>query len=173
MNPDEVVALTSARPPTLGSGRLLCVDGPAGAGKTTFAARLGAPVVHMDDLYAGWDGLASVGPEVLGVLEPLSRGEPGRYRRYDWEAGAYAEEHVVEPAPLLVLEGVGSGGLAWASLMTTLVWVDAAYDVRRRRGLDRDGAVFAPQWTRWAAQEQDLFARERTRERADVFVMTD
>ena len=43
-----------ARPPTLGRGRLLCVDGPAGSGKTTLAdevrAITGAPVVHMDNL---------------------------------------------------------------------------------------------------------------------------
>ncbi len=37
-------------PATLGAGRLVCVDGPAGSGKTTLggevAARLGAPLVH-------------------------------------------------------------------------------------------------------------------------------
>lgn len=172
MTPADILTLTQLRPPTLGSGRLVCVDGPAGSGKTSLASDLDSPVVHMDDLYPGWDGLPAVGVHVLGLLEPLSRDEPGRYRRYDWRAGEYAEEHVVEPAPLLVLEGVGSGGLAWSAWITTLVWVEAPYEVRMRRGLDRDGEAFAPHWERWAAQERVLFARERTRQRADVVVST-
>lgn len=173
MSPAEVVALTVGRPPTLGSGRLICVDGPAGSGKTTLATQLGAPVVHMDDLYPGWDGLAEVEPHVVGLLEPLSRDQPGPYRRYDWLAGEYAEEHVVHPAPLLVLEGVGSGGLAWSPWITTLVWVEAPYELRIQRGLDRDGEAFAPHWQRWALQERELFAREHTRQRADVVVLTE
>ena len=40
--------------------------------------------------------------------------------------------------------------------------------VRRARALARDGAVYAPHWDRWAAQEDALLARERTSERADV-----
>ena len=51
-----------------------------------------------------------------------------------------------------------------------LVWVEAPYDVRLRRGLERDGDAFAPHWEQWAADEAALFARERTRERADVVV---
>ena len=48
-----------AAPAKLGRTRLVCIDGPAGAGKTTFAARLAdalvpdAVVLHMDDLYDG------------------------------------------------------------------------------------------------------------------------
>lgn len=176
MTPADIVALVRERPPTLGSGRLVCVDGPAGSGKTVLAQRLadltGAPVVHMDDLYPGWDGLGRVGPHVLALLEPLSRSEPGRYRRFDWPSGSFAEEHVVPLTPLLVLEGVGSGGSAWSAWTTALVWVEAPYDVRMRRGIERDGPAFAPHWERWAAQEDALFARERTRERADVVVPT-
>ena len=36
-NAAEVLSLARSRPPTLGSGRLICVDGPAGSGKTTLA----------------------------------------------------------------------------------------------------------------------------------------
>ncbi len=35
-----LVTSVLARPPTLGVGRLVCVDGPAGSGKTTLAAAL-------------------------------------------------------------------------------------------------------------------------------------
>ncbi len=174
MTAEEILRLTAARPPTLGPGRLVCVDGPAGAGKTTLAARLatssGGRTVHLDDLYPGWEGLGQVDPGVLGLLEPLSRGVAGRYRRYDWVEGRFAEEQVVPPSPLLVLEGVGAGNRAWAQWVTTLVWVEAPYDLRLRRGLERDGDAFAPHWRRWAEQEQELFAEQGTRERADVVV---
>jgi uridine kinase len=172
----EALALARARPATLGAGRLVCVDGPAGAGKTTLAGELAglaaADVVHMDDLYPGWDGLDAVADAVLGVLAPLAVDRPGRYRRWDWSASCRAEEHVVAPAPLLVLEGVASGNLAWARWCTALVWVEADADTRLARGLARDGAELKERWLRWMAQEQVVFARERTRERADLVVRT-
>lgn len=173
----SVLAHALARPGTLGAGRLVCVDGPAGSGKTTLAAAIaaasvpvasGAKVVHMDDLYEGWGGLPHVAPTVQGLLEPLSRGETGRYRRFDWDAGRPAEQVDVAPVPLLVLEGVGSGSRAWAPLITTLVWVEAPHDLRMERGIGRDGETFAAQWVAWAAAEAELFAREQTRDRADL-----
>ncbi len=51
-----------------------------------------------------------------------------------------------------------------------MVWLEAAAAVREKRALERDGAVFAPYWERWAAQEDAMLARERTPERADVVI---
>lgn len=151
---------------------VVCVDGPAGSGKTTLAAAVveavpGARVVHMDDLFEGWSGLAGVDRQLGGLLGPLAEGRAGRYRRWDWHADAWAEEHVVEPGALVVVEGVGSG--CWRS-PDLLVWVEAPRGLRLRRGLERDGEAFAPYWEQWAADEQRIFAHERTRERADLLV---
>lgn len=171
----RVLDLARARPATLGTGRLICVDGPAGSGKTTLAAAVatlapGTRVVHMDDLYDGWHGLPRVAERLEGLLRPLASGEPGRYRRHDWHAGAPAETVVVEPTPLLVVEGVGSGSGPAAVLATVLVWVEAPADVRLARGMARDGETLRPEWTRWMRDEQEHLARERTRERADLLV---
>lgn len=172
----EIVDLLAGRPATLGDGRLLCVDGPAGSGKTTLAnavaERTGAPVVRMDDLYPGWTGLFEVEPHVLGILGPLAEGRPGRYRRYDWTVDRYAEEHTVAPSPLLILEGVGSGCRAWAPWTTALVWVETDEETRLTRGLARDGEAFRPHWLAWMKDEQALFAREDTRGRADLVFET-
>ncbi len=111
-----------------------------------------------------------MGDQLDGLLRPLAQGRPGRYRRYDWDAGRFAETVAVAPTPLLVLEGVGSGSLPHADLVTVLVWVEAPHDLRLRRGVDRDGESFAPHWRRWAAAEHRLFAEHRTRERADLVV---
>jgi hypothetical protein len=56
--------------------------------------------------------------------------------------------------------------------VTTLVWVEAPDDVRKRRGLARDGDDFAPYWDQWALDEAVLFARNGTREHADLHVRT-
>jgi uridine kinase len=153
---------------------LVCLDGPAGSGKTTLAAALDrlrpCRVVHMDDLYAGWDGLATVDEQLTTLLAPLAREEAGHHRRWDWRAGGWAEEVTVAPSPLLVLEGVGSAAPVAATYATVVVWVEAAHDVRRQRALTRDGDDFAPHWDAWAAAEAEHFARHRTRERADLVV---
>jgi cytidylate kinase len=170
----SVLQLALDRPPTLGHGRLLCVDGPAGSGKTTLAAGVGelsgCPVVHMDDLYPGWSGLAEVDAQLESLLRPLAQGRPGSYRRYDWLAERFAETVTVDPAALLVVEGVGSGSSGFGDLTTLLVWVEAPYELRMARGLARDGDTFAPHWEQWARDETALFDREHTRERADVHV---
>jgi uridine kinase len=180
---DDVAELllwvATQRPATLGGTRLLCVDGPAGSGKTTLAealARAAGPgsalVLHMDDLYEGWSGL---GPELVarvdaGIVAPLRHGQAGAYRRYDWHRQGFAERHAVPPVDLLVLEGVGSGGAAYHDAVTLLVWVEAPRELRIQRGVARDGETVLPFWTAWMEDEDRHFATERTRERADVIV---
>lgn len=172
----DVLALARAAPARLGSGRLICIDGPAGSGKTTLAAQVhelsGAPVLRMDDLYPGWRGLFDVDPHVLGILQPLARGEVGHYRRYDWLVGDYRESHQVDPVPLLVLEGVGAGNLAWSALVTTLVWVEAPAATRLARGVARDGEEERAHLLAWARDEDRLFAEQGTRARADLVLET-
>ncbi len=169
-----VVELAQRTDPTLGAGRLVCVDGPAGSGKTTLADTLGrleaAPVLHTDDLLDGWDGLPGLPETLADLLDPLAGGRPGRAPRYDWHAERFSGEVVVDPVPLLVVEGVGAGSLPAARRATVLVWVEAPYDLRMRRGLDRDGEAFAPHWAAWARAEEAHFADHRTRERADLVV---
>jgi cytidylate kinase len=173
-NAERVLELVDERPPTLGKGRLLCVDGPAGSGKTTLAdevaALSGAAVVHMDNLYEGWDGLPKVGRQLDRLLLPLSRNRPGSYRRWDWYADRWAEVVVVAPRPLLVLEGVGSGSRSHAGLTTVLAWVEVPVDLRLRRGLARDGVQLDRHLRAWTAAEQEHFARDSTRSRADLVI---
>lgn len=165
-----------ASEPALGAVRLVCIDGPAGSGKTTLADLLGlelrAQVLHVDDLLEGWDdGLDAMWPRFqAGVLEPLAAGRPGRYRRYDWVAGRFAEWHDVPVADALVLEGCGSARRAVDGVAVLRVWVEAPGDVRLARGLARDGEALRAQWLAWMRLEAAHFAVEATRERADVLV---
>jgi uridine kinase len=165
-----------AGPPRLGAVRLVCIDGRSGAGKTTLAVRLAAAlgdvqIVQLDDLYEGWSGLPGVWDRLdAWVLQPLRGNFPGRYRRYDWAAGSYAEWHDVPVRPALVVEGVGSAARGIDQVATLKIWVEAPLSVRYQRGMDRDGESFRPYWDDWAAAEDVHFARERTFERADLVV---
>lgn len=169
---DAVARSLRAAPPRAGRTRVLAVDGRGGSGKSTLAGRIAtrleAPVLHMDDLYPGWDGLAAAAALLRRwVLEPLAEGEPGRYPRYDWARGAYGEWTEVPASQMLVVEGCGCGSRVAAPYLSLLLWVDAPQAVRFDRGMERDGEAYRPHWERWARQEDELFAVEGTRERAD------
>jgi hypothetical protein len=168
-------------PARLGGVRLVAVDGPAGAGKTTFAGRLAAALraagatvaeVHTDDLLDGWTDPVACWPRLEEwVLAPLRRGEPGGYRRYDWHAGRFGDEWVRVPVPdVLVVEGVTSARAAAGGHPTLAVWVSAARELRLARGLARDGPALRPQWLRWMADEEAHFAADETEARADLAV---
>jgi uridine kinase len=169
-----VLDLAAARPPTLGTGRLVCVDGPAGSGKTTLGTALaeltGAQLVHTDELMNGWRGLAAVGEQLAALVAALAEGRPGSYEHFAWGQDRYDHTVAVPPAPWLVVEGVGSGAAALAAYTTVLVWVEVDDDLRLARGLARDGEAMEEHWRTFMRDERTLFARERTRHRADVLV---
>lgn len=175
---EQLAASVWADPPRCGTTRLVCVDGPSASGKTTLAARLatelgGAPVVAMDDLYPGWDGLDAAVPLLMGrIVTPLVDGRAAHSPRFDWARDRYGPERALGTPPVLVVEGVGSGAHLVAVHANLVVWVEAPEAERHRRGLARDGGAYAPFWARWAAQEHRHFATEGTRARADVVVST-
>jgi uridine kinase len=161
--------------PRAGGTRVLAIDGRSGSGKTSLAAtlrdQLQAPVVSLEDLYGGWDGLEhGIDLLVAAVLEPLAAGQAARVPRYDWVAREWAEPVAVEPPPILIVEGVGAGARRAAAFESVLVWLEVPAPTRKKRALDRDGATFAPYWDRWAAQEDAMLDRERTPDRADIVI---
>ncbi|MBT1681347.1 ATP-binding protein [Curtobacterium aurantiacum] len=156
------------------SGRraVVLIDGRSGTGKTTLGAhvaeQLGAQLVHLDDLYPGWDGLrAAAGAVVTDVL-----GARSGYRRWDWVADAPADWASVDPDLPIVVEGCGALSRASAPLASLRVWLEADDTVRWDRAIGRDGEVFAREWDRWAAQEQAFIAAEDPAALADVVLRT-
>ncbi len=162
--------MTVARPV-----RLVAIDGPGGAGKSTFARRLavaagGAPVVHTDD-FASWDEPIDWWPRLLEqVVQPLVTGSAARYQRFDWASNRLAEWITIDTSPIVVIEGVSAGRLEWRDHLALVVWIDTDRETRLRRGLERDGDDQRQQWETWMAAEDEHFAVHRTRQRADVVV---
>jgi len=148
--------------------RLLGIDGRSGSGKSWLAAKVSqcldqAGVRHsmvvMDDLYAGWDGLAGALPTLRAqVIDPLRDGEPAGYRRYDWQLEAFAEHVDVPAADVVVIEGVGSTCHQSRDALALTVWVQAPARVRHQRACARTGqGDFAAHARTWAHAENALF----------------
>lgn len=174
---EQVLERLTLRAPGPTGGRILGVDGRSGSGKTDLAAaiarRVPATVVHLDDLYAGWRGLAGALPVICtGLIAPLLAGRPGHYRRYDWMADRPADVVTVPPADLVIIEGVGALAVQCVAAYSLRVWLDAPADTRKRRALARDGDTFAPHWGEWAEQEDEVFARHPARDSADLVLDT-
>lgn len=181
LSPDHLAAVVelaaAAQPPTPGGSTIIAIDGLSGSGKTTLATavarELGSPVLHMDEFYPGWDGLAAGVRRLTElVLQPFCRGEPAVYRPWDWHRDGWGQTVTVPWAPVLVVEGCGATARPADAYAAVRVWVKAGAGVRRRRALARDGAAYEPHWQRWADQEEALFARDRTRERAHLVLDT-
>mgnify|MGYP000272887441 CR=1 FL=1 len=186
---DQILELVEAGSQT----PIVLIDGRTGSGKTTFAAELqnrifqkgeSAPrVIHMDDLYEGWDGLqAGVDYLIRQILNPLARREGASWQEYDWTAsdpstpekvgartGTWREFRGGTP---LIIEGVGSLSRIAAEQADITVWLEADQKLRQDRIAarnaegDGDGSWFAM----WTAQEADFYAREKSEEIAEVFV---
>ena len=173
----RVVALARKAVPRCGDTVVVAIDGPSGSGKTTLARgvvdALDCPVVHMDLIFPGWDGLAeAVDLVTTQVLEPIARGEQAAYRVWDWARDGWGETVTLPRHRYLVLEGCASSVLPAGSYAAVRIWVQAPRDIRMARGIERDGEVFAPHWQRWADQEESLFAADDTRSRADLVIDT-
>lgn len=161
--------------PSCGPVRLVAVDGHAGAGKSTFAERLaaeagGAPVVHTDDFATHEDPFGWVEPLVAELLAPFGAGREARHRVYDWTARRFRGERLVAAAPVVLLEGVGSGRQALRPSLALTLWMEVDTATARKRGMRRDGPSLEHFWTGWSAAEDRHFTDDPTRPFADLLV---
>lgn len=186
-----VAALVMRSDPSVGRVRVVCVDGPAGAGKTTLASALvdelrplvgEVPVVHGDEIYEGWSVVAGEADRVAAfaqlagrldawLLEPWAQDEPGSHPVWDWYAGAWGPARSVEPAPVVVLEGVALAAAPLRVRASVAVWVETPAD-RLGRVLARDGEELREQMLAWQRDERRWFERDATRAGCTVRLTT-
>ncbi|MFF3786177.1 uridine kinase [Streptomyces sp. NPDC001933] len=161
--------------PSCGPVRLIAVDGHAGSGKSTFAARLaaalgGAPVLHLDDIAAHDSFFTWTDRLREQVLVPLERGERARYAPYDWTARSFGTPRTLEPAPVVLIEGVGAGRRALRPSLARLLWMDLPAARSWERGRRRDGSALSEFWDGWTAAEAQHFSADPSRPHADTLV---
>ena len=161
---------------------IIALDGPAGAGKTTLAheiylaisPKMSVTVIHMDDLYDGWDNALSADlTKVLRYLtEQHMQARPAKIRRYNWSNSSFEDSEEIALSDLLILEGVGSGDRAIQDDLAALIWIDIDPDIGVNRVIDRDGAQVADQMRKWLGTQQKYFSQHSTREKADFILTT-
>lgn len=173
---DRIVAEVARRePPGRMRTRVVAVDGPGGAGKSTFARHVaealgGCPIVHTDD-FASWDNPIDWWPELIRrVLDPIAQGVPARFTPTRWTPDMPPEQVEVAPVKFLVLEGVTATRQAFRPYLTYAIWIEASPQVRLQRGLERDGKKARSQWEAWMAGEDAYRTFERPDLAADLIV---
>jgi hypothetical protein len=160
----------------IGDVRVITIDGRAGGGKSTLADALSpllddAPIVHMDDLYRGWDNALTAQLTATlrdQILNPIGLGKAGGYRAWDWHRGAAGEVRTIPKHPFLILEGVGASQRIVRPFATTMVWIEIPPSRGLERVLQRD-SLFATdleeyrgRMLSWQGEELLHFAAENT-----------
>ncbi|MFI9581564.1 uridine kinase [Streptomyces sp. NPDC052236] len=162
--------------PSCGPVRLIAIDGHAGSGKSTFAARLaaalgdGVPVLHLDDLATHQEFFAWTDRMLTQVIAPLSRGETAHYAAYDWTARRFGPPRALQPAQVVLLEGVGAGRRGLRPFLARLLWMERSAEESWRRGRSRDGTALTAFWDDWTVAETRHFLADPSRPFADALV---
>ena len=166
-----VDAISGWRPQKTGP-LVVAIDGHGAAGKSVLAEavsrQLAAAVVHLDDCFREAGSAAGDGESPMAayydwqrlrreVLEPLHRGERASFRAFDWESNGYLPGLVViEPAELILVEGVSSTAAALIELIDRNVLVVTPESERVARLHERIGDEV---WDdEWLAAERSYFA---------------
>src|SRR5262249_59220967 len=129
-----VRAAREARAPQGVETRIIAIDGPGGAGKTTLAAWLAeelraTAVIHTDD-FASWDNPIDWWPALIEqALKSLAAGLVTRYQPTSW-AGEERAPIVIKPGGTVLLEGVSAARNAFRPYLAYSIWVETARMVR-------------------------------------------
>jgi uridine kinase len=155
---------------------LIAIDGRAGAGKTTLAARFfeelsvdkTVEVIHMDDLYDGWENALDEGltKTLESIVNAHQKKEGFEIDIFNWQSMSFDSKRQINPVDILILEGVGAGQKVVRDAGATLYWLDIDADDGIARVLKRDGNQIASQMKQWQIAQEIHFMRDMTRENA-------
>lgn len=167
---------------------LVLIDGHAGSGKSMiaqalreeiFKQTLDAPtLIHMDDLYPGWEGLRAGSLYLIQqILEPLASGKRASWQLWDWESSRRGRPNEAgngfrESAGgnIVIIEGCGALSIRSKELAALTIWIDADPEVRAQRLKERDGNRFTAEMALWSEQEHQFYEAEASKSLADLLV---
>ncbi|MFN9028752.1 MAG: uridine kinase [Betaproteobacteria bacterium] len=163
------------------SRAVIAFDGFGCCGKSTLAqavaARTGGVILETDDFHQPEDGLIEASSPLSyrrwSALQraaiALTRGRPARFAPIDWDTKRLAAEVELQPAAVVVLDGIGSHALT-LPLQPLRVFVDGRAVTRMQRVARRDGPEHA-NWDHYVAIERAYFERFRPWRTADLYVL--
>lgn len=176
---DEAVEAVLAQASTVGGRVVILLDGGSGSGKTLLADELSAAwrtsrgedlqVVHLDDVYPGWNGLAAAAEAVSATI--LRPRDPG-HESWRWDTSEPGGWVRLDPSRSTLVEGCGALTRASAQLSGVRVWLELDAPRRMGRALARDEG-YEPWWDTWATQEAAHWRRNRPWDLATLVVRGD
>lgn len=153
---------------------IVAIDGRSASGKSTFTSRLtralGCQCVHTDDIawnhsFFDWWPLL-----MQHILEPFKAGQPVLWTPDAWLAHDRSGAISVQPAPILLVEGVSSTRRELREWMNYTIWMETDMQLAESRGLERDGPDGYDFWFEWQRSEQPFFAADQPWTRAALIV---
>lgn len=164
---------------------VIAIDGPAAAGKSTLAARLGerygAQVFHMDDFFLqphqrSEQRLKAPGGNVdyerflSQVLLPLQTGAPFDYEAYNCQTGLM-EPRQAQSAPIYIVEGAYALRPDLQPYYDLKVFLDVDPDLQAARILKRNGDRMARRFFQeWIPLETAYFEAFDIRGISDILL---
>ncbi|MGG0301544.1 AAA family ATPase [Bacillus albus] len=168
---------------------IIGIDGCGGAGKSTLANKIKnkfstVTIVHMDDFYLPSAQIVNEHPtnKLIGadfdwkrllqeVLDPISNGIEGCYKRYDWETDSLAEFHTVPTNGIVIIEGVYATRQELTEMYDLKIWVNCPRETRIKRGIARDGEAARDMWeNNWMVAEDMYVESHKPHAFADIII---
>ncbi|TPV42305.1 uridine kinase family protein [Bacillus dicomae] len=168
---------------------IIGIDGCGGAGKSTLVNKIKSnfstvTIVHMDDFYLPSTKIVNENPtnKSIGadfdwkrllqeVLDPISNGVEGCYKRYDWETDSLVESLIVPANGIVIIEGVYATRQELAEVYDLKIWVNCTRETRIKRGIARDGKAARDMWeNNWMIAEDMYVESHKPHEFADFII---
>lgn len=164
---------------------LLSIEGGAGSGKTTLAARLsekvGGAVHHMDDFFLPPalrtpERLSAPGAGVHyerfqeEVIEGIFSGAPFSYGVFDCSVGEITKERKIGLERLHIIEGVYSAHPFFGDIYDLRIFLEISEEeqIRRIRARNKEKAEMF--FTRWIPMENRYFKHFAVKENSDLIL---
>lgn len=163
-----------------GDTKIVTIDGPAGSGKTTLANELAtvliaaqgaASVIHLDELYEGWDGaLAQKLFDRIDawILTPIKNGLSPKHLKYDWHLDKYTTWSELPLTPIVIIEGVGSGHTSLREFVSQAIWIESDEDLLLDRVVQRDGEAVRDEMLIWKSREKNYFELHQVKKNSHI-----
>lgn len=159
---------------------IVTIDGVAGAGKTMLASAMNekykghfsVQVIHMDDLYDGWENPfdSALSKKLIEIGQAHLTATSYETTIHDWLDSVSKSRLIVKPADMLIIEGVGSGQRSIREFVSTKIWIEFDPMVGLKRVLARDGANIEKEMLGFLEDQRVHFIEEGTRETADFLL---
>jgi uridine kinase len=157
---------------------LLAIDGPAGSGKTTLASKFEAEykltasvqVIHMDDLYNGWEQALSqdLTTKLAEIVQAHKSGKDFYLAKFNWDAMEFGEARLLHSSQVLILEGVGAAQKIVRDAGAKTYWIEAPAEIGLQRVLERDGHHLRESMLNWQSYQDAHFMMDKTAENCEV-----